>query len=168
MVEGIRNVAGPIRSALPYLRTAAACTASFAVRRLLSFCGRLARPTLSPAAGRHRVTHEARSNLLWTWVGSSGTIAWKREGGAYRSDAARLRPGATTIVREDRAPKKTAGLFSTQEKITIAVSVIATLLTLVLRSGGANSVLIFVVSAVAPAGLASLVGHGTDQLGHYL
>lgn len=68
----------------------------------------------------------------------------------------------------DLAPKKTPGLFSTKEKITIAGSAIATLLTLLLRSFHANSVLVFIVSAVALAALASLVGDGTDQLGHYL
>jgi Ca2+:H+ antiporter len=68
----------------------------------------------------------------------------------------------------DHPLKRTPGLFTTQEKITIAVAVIASVLTLILRSFGANSVLIFVVSAVALAGLATLVGNGTDQLGHYL
>lgn len=58
--------------------------------------------------------------------------------------------------------------FGTGEKITIAVTLVATLLTLILRSTGANSVLVFTVSAVALAALASLVGDATDQMGHHL
>lgn len=46
-----------------------------------------------------------------------------------------------------------------------AIAILATVITIVLRATGANSVLIFVVSAVGLASLASLVGEGTDQLG---
>lgn len=52
--------------------------------------------------------------------------------------------------------------------ITIGIAGLATLLTLVLKIARADSVIVFVVSAVALAGLASLVGDGTDQLGHRL
>src|SRR5205807_3299674 len=45
---------------------------------------------------------------------------------------------------------------------------LATLLTLILRLSSADSVVVFIVSAIALAGLASLVGDGTDQLGHRL
>jgi Ca2+:H+ antiporter len=58
--------------------------------------------------------------------------------------------------------------LSTQEKITLAISVLATLATLGLRMAGANNVVVFVVSAVALAALASMVGDGTDHLGQYL
>jgi Ca2+:H+ antiporter len=47
-----------------------------------------------------------------------------------------------------------------------AVAVVATLVTFVLRQGGGDHVVIFIASAVALAGLAGLVGEGTDQLGH--
>jgi Ca2+:H+ antiporter len=52
--------------------------------------------------------------------------------------------------------------------ITGAVTVIATAVTLILKALEAGSVLVFVLSAIALAGLASLVGDGTEQLGHRL
>jgi Ca2+:H+ antiporter len=52
--------------------------------------------------------------------------------------------------------------------ILLAVAVGASVLTLILRNTGVNSVIVFAVSAVALAGLAALVGEGTDQLGHRL
>ncbi len=60
------------------------------------------------------------------------------------------------------------GLLGRKVLILLAVSVGASVLTLILRSIGANSVLVFAVSAVALAALAALVGEGTDQLGHRL
>src|SRR5262245_57213426 len=59
-------------------------------------------------------------------------------------------------------------LFGRKVLITLVVTVVATVITFALRSAGANSVLVFVFSAIALAGLASLVGDGTDQLGHRL
>ena len=61
---------------------------------------------------------------------------------------------------------KLLSYLGTKEKVTILVSALATALTFILRSIGANSVLVFGVSAVALAALASLVGDGTEQLGH--
>jgi Ca2+:H+ antiporter len=52
--------------------------------------------------------------------------------------------------------------------VLLVVAAIATVATLVLRTAGANSVVVFVVAAVALAGLAGLVGTGTEQLGHRL
>jgi Ca2+:H+ antiporter len=52
--------------------------------------------------------------------------------------------------------------------ITLVVTVVATVVTILLRAAGANSVLVFILSAIALAGLASLVGDGTEQLGHRL
>ena len=52
--------------------------------------------------------------------------------------------------------------------ILLVVSVGAAGLTLILRSIGVDSVVVFLVSAVALAALAALVGEGTDQLGHRL
>jgi Ca2+:H+ antiporter len=49
-----------------------------------------------------------------------------------------------------------------------AVAIAATLVALVFRIIGAEGVPIFVASAVALAALASMVGDGTDQLGHRL
>jgi len=50
--------------------------------------------------------------------------------------------------------------------ILAAVAIGATILTALLRFASAGAELVFVVSAVALAGLAGLVGEGTDQLGH--
>ena len=52
--------------------------------------------------------------------------------------------------------------------ILIVVAVAATLATLGLQLAGASSVPVFVLSAVALAGLAGVVGAGTEQLGHRL
>jgi Ca2+:H+ antiporter len=49
--------------------------------------------------------------------------------------------------------------------ITCAVAVVATVLSGILTVVGASSVLTFLVSAIALAALASLVGDGTEQLG---
>jgi Ca2+:H+ antiporter len=47
-----------------------------------------------------------------------------------------------------------------------SLAIAATVATFVLRQVGGDHVVVFVVSAVALAGLAGLVGEGTDQLGH--
>jgi Ca2+:H+ antiporter len=60
----------------------------------------------------------------------------------------------------------TLALMGRKTLIIITVAVLATVMTLVLRSVGADSVLVFVVAAVALAALAASVGEGTDQLGH--
>ena len=54
------------------------------------------------------------------------------------------------------------------EWTTFAGALLASVLTWVLISTHANSVLTFVVSAVALATLATVVGHATEQLGNYL
>jgi len=59
-------------------------------------------------------------------------------------------------------------MFGRKVLITVVVTLLATVITLVLKSLGADSVLVFILSAIALAGLASLVGDGTDQLGHRL
>jgi Ca2+:H+ antiporter len=78
------------------------------------------------------------------------------------------RPG----TRRPEPPRPEAGgflaLFGTKARVTIVVAVIATVVTFILKSVGADSVLVFAVSAVALAALASVVGEGTDQLGHRL
>jgi Ca2+:H+ antiporter len=71
-------------------------------------------------------------------------------------------------VLPEQAQKEESGRFSTRDKIIVSVAAVASLLTLLLRSFGANSVLVFLVSAVALAALASMVGNGTDQIAHYL
>src|SRR3954454_7951 len=63
-------------------------------------------------------------------------------------------------------PNGLGSLLGRKVIITIVVTVIATVLTFILRSTGANDVLVFGVSAVALAALASLVGDATDQLGN--
>ena len=57
-------------------------------------------------------------------------------------------------------------MFDRKERITIAVGAVGTVLTAILQAVGANSVLVFVVAAIAMAGLASVVGEGTDQIGN--
>jgi Ca2+:H+ antiporter len=52
--------------------------------------------------------------------------------------------------------------------ILLLVAVGLTALTAILRLTGAPHALVFVVSALALAGLAGLIGSGTDQLGHRL
>lgn len=58
--------------------------------------------------------------------------------------------------------------FETRTRIIIAVAVGASLAALLLRIGGAAGVAIFGASAVGLAGLAALVGEGTQQLAHRL
>ena len=54
------------------------------------------------------------------------------------------------------------------EWVTFAGAMLASLLTGILISIHANSVLTFIVSAVALATLATVVGHATEQLGNYM
>ncbi|HEY5487435.1 MAG TPA: hypothetical protein VIK06_07300 [Candidatus Limnocylindrales bacterium] len=58
--------------------------------------------------------------------------------------------------------------FGTRARVIAAVAIVASLTTLLLRTAGADGVAVFAVSAVALAGLAALVGEGTEQLGHRL
>ena len=50
----------------------------------------------------------------------------------------------------------------------VIIAVAASILTAILTFMGANSVMTFIVSAVALATLATVVGHATDQLGNYM
>jgi Ca2+:H+ antiporter len=59
-------------------------------------------------------------------------------------------------------------VFGRQTSALIAVAVVATVLAFVLRIVGADPVVVFIVAAVSLAGLAGVVGAGTDQLGHRL
>jgi Ca2+:H+ antiporter len=54
------------------------------------------------------------------------------------------------------------------EWTTFIGAVLASILTWVLTATHANSVLVFVISAVALTTLATVVGHATEQLGNYL
>src|SRR6476659_5037213 len=56
-------------------------------------------------------------------------------------------------------------MFSRKEQITILVSLLGAILTAILQAVGATSLLVFVVSAITMAALASLVGDATEQLG---
>jgi Ca2+:H+ antiporter len=58
--------------------------------------------------------------------------------------------------------------FETRTWIIVAVAAGATLAALLLRMGGADGVAVFGASAVGLAGLAALVGQGTEQLAHRL
>jgi Ca2+:H+ antiporter len=56
--------------------------------------------------------------------------------------------------------------FGRNATILGIVAIAATLATFILRQVGGDHVVVFVISAIALAGLAGLVGEGTDQLGH--
>ena len=55
--------------------------------------------------------------------------------------------------------------FETRTRIIVLFALGATLATILLRVAAANEVAVFVASAIALAGLAAVVGEGTDQLG---
>ena len=54
------------------------------------------------------------------------------------------------------------------EWTVFVLALVASILTAVLTFANANAVLIFLISAVALAALASVVGQATEQLGNYL
>jgi Ca2+:H+ antiporter len=56
--------------------------------------------------------------------------------------------------------------FGRNATILGTAAIAATAATFILRQAGGDHVVVFVVSAIALAGLAGLVGEGTDQLGH--
>jgi Ca2+:H+ antiporter len=58
--------------------------------------------------------------------------------------------------------------IETRTKVVAVVAISASLATLLLRLVGAGEVLTFAAAAVALAGLAAMVGEGTDQLGRRL
>jgi Ca2+:H+ antiporter len=58
--------------------------------------------------------------------------------------------------------------FETRTRIIALVAVGASMAALLLRAGGASGVAIFTASAIGLAGLAALVGEGTEQLSHRL
>lgn len=58
--------------------------------------------------------------------------------------------------------------FETRTRIIALVAVGASIAALLLRVGGASGVAIFVASAIGLAGLAAMVGEGTEQLAHRL
>jgi len=58
--------------------------------------------------------------------------------------------------------------FETRTRIIALVAVGASVAALLLRVGGAGGVAIFVASAIGLAGLAAMVGEGTEQLAHRL
>ena len=59
------------------------------------------------------------------------------------------------------------GLLKSEWTISV-IALIASILTAVLTFAGVNSVLIFLISVIALATLASVVGQATEQLGNYL
>ena len=58
--------------------------------------------------------------------------------------------------------------FETRTRVIVLVAVGASVVALLLRLGGAAGVTIFAASAVGLAGLAAMVGEGTEQLSHRL
>jgi Ca2+:H+ antiporter len=61
-----------------------------------------------------------------------------------------------------------AALLGRTTLVLLAAAIGATVLTAILRFSDAPHGLVFVVSAIALAGLAGVIGSGTDQLGHRL
>src|SRR5689334_19286684 len=53
-----------------------------------------------------------------------------------------------------------------KERITLVVATLGAILTAILQGAGADHTLVFIVAAISMAALASVVGDGTDQLGH--
>ncbi len=80
---------------------------------------------------------------------------------APRTGPARIIAGVTALSTLPRTLGPTA-------TILLVVAGSLTALTAILQFGGAPPPLVFVVSAVGLAGLAGLIGSGTDQLGHRL
>jgi Ca2+:H+ antiporter len=76
---------------------------------------------------------------------------------------------SSEVLGEPRAGLAGLGqLLGKKLVITSVLTVVAMAITIVLRAVGADSVAVFILSAVALAGLASIVGDGTEQLGHRL
>jgi Ca2+:H+ antiporter len=65
------------------------------------------------------------------------------------------------------APRSLAATLGRTTLVMASIAVAATVATVVLQLVGADHVAVFVVSAIALAGLAGLIGEGTDQLGHH-
>ncbi len=72
---------------------------------------------------------------------------------------------STTVPATTPTPS-IPSLLGRRGLILLALAAAGTILTLVLRTAGANDVAVFGVAAVTLAGLAALVGDATDQLGH--
>ena len=53
-----------------------------------------------------------------------------------------------------------------KERITLIVATLGTILTAIMQGAGADHTLVFIIAAISMAALASVVGDGTDQLGH--
>jgi Ca2+:H+ antiporter len=58
--------------------------------------------------------------------------------------------------------------LETRTKVVVGLAVAASLAALLLRLAGGGDVLVFAACALALAGLAAMVGEGTDQIGHRL
>ncbi len=72
---------------------------------------------------------------------------------------------STTVPATTPTPS-IPSLLGRRGLILLAIAIAGAVLTFVLRTTGASDVAIFGVAAVTLAGLAALVGEGTDQLGH--
>jgi Ca2+:H+ antiporter len=88
-----------------------------------------------------------------------------RDFGCHHRNSQRSVPASGTI---DRGGPHLLSYFDAKTRIIAAVAVSASVATLLLRLGGAPGVAVFVVSAIGLAGLAALVGVGTEQLSHRL
>ncbi len=68
----------------------------------------------------------------------------------------------------DWTPGRLLRTIGRNTSILIALALVGSIASFGLRAVGASSVAVFVVSAIALAGLAGVVGAGTEQLGHRL
>jgi Ca2+:H+ antiporter len=91
-----------------------------------------------------------------------------REGAATRSPAAGSARIIAGVTASTSPPPSLAEVLGRTTLALVGLAGFATLLTAVLRLVGADDALVFAVSAVALAGLAGVIGSGTDQLGHRL
>jgi Ca2+:H+ antiporter len=80
--------------------------------------------------------------------------------------------GRTPALRYPQNPLRREAVvpayIETRTRVIALVAFGATLATLLLRFASANSIVVFVAAAAGLAGLAALVGEGTEQLGHRL
>jgi Ca2+:H+ antiporter len=67
--------------------------------------------------------------------------------------------------RDDGPAPGTVAMLGRRTLVLGGMALVGVVVTLVLRTAAASDVLIFVVAAITLAGLAGLVGEGTDQLG---
>jgi Ca2+:H+ antiporter len=100
-------------------------------------------------------------------VSPASRFVWRGASSDIRAIVA-VGPVATGAPCQDVAMQSLVGvsrIVGRQTTAFVVIALTATLATFLLRVGSASSVVVFVVSAVALACLATVVGSGTDQIG---